>query len=153
MDDPIWKSHCSDPTRILLHASAVAMQGQGLLIVGPSGSGKSGLALELMASGADLVADDKVWVDQISDQLTLSAPQSLVGRIEARGLGILSATPQPTVPLSYAIDLSKNCEARLPLPRFSSLLGKKFRVIAGKGVPGLSAGIRQLLKCGFSSND
>ena len=46
----------------MLHATTVALAGQGVLILGPSGSGKSGLALQLMAMGAELVADDRTIV-------------------------------------------------------------------------------------------
>ena len=43
-----------------LHASCIAVHGRGVLILGPSGAGKSSLALQLMALGADLVADDMI---------------------------------------------------------------------------------------------
>ncbi|MEO1532556.1 MAG: serine kinase, partial [Pseudomonadota bacterium] len=46
-----------------LHASAVALGERGLLILGPSGAGKTRLALELVALGAELVADDRVIVE------------------------------------------------------------------------------------------
>jgi HPr kinase/phosphorylase len=49
---------------LVLHATTVAIGGRGVLILGPSGSGKSGLALELMAMGAGLVADDRTEVTQ-----------------------------------------------------------------------------------------
>ena len=52
--DP-WKTYSSNPDEILLHATAVAVDGSGLLILGPSGSGKSSLAIEILALGADLI--------------------------------------------------------------------------------------------------
>ena len=48
------------PPETILHATCIAWQGRGVLIRGPSGSGKSALALGLMAHGAVLVADDRV---------------------------------------------------------------------------------------------
>ena len=47
---------------LIMHASCVAVQGKGVLILGPSGAGKSSLALQLMALGADLVADDRTEI-------------------------------------------------------------------------------------------
>ena len=54
---------------LILHATAVAVAGRGLLIRGASGSGKSGLALEMMARGAQLVSDDRVIVSDRDDGL------------------------------------------------------------------------------------
>lgn len=59
--------------RTILHASCVALDGRGLLILGPSGSGKSALALELMALGADLVADDRTEIEGQGPDLVAAA--------------------------------------------------------------------------------
>ena len=55
-----------------LHASAVAIEGRAVLITGPSGSGKSGLALDIIALGARLVADDGVILRREGERLILS---------------------------------------------------------------------------------
>jgi HPr kinase/phosphorylase len=52
-----------ETTRLYLHASAVSLDGNGVLICGASGTGKSTLALQLMALGAELIADDGIWID------------------------------------------------------------------------------------------
>jgi len=99
---------------IVLHASAVAIGPSGLLITGPSGSGKSSLALELMALGATLVADDRVQVTSSSDAgVLMTAPEALEGLIEARGLGLLKA-PFRTARLAAVVDLAAVETQRLP---------------------------------------
>ena len=78
-----------------LHATAVALDGQAVLLLGPSGSGKSDLALRLVAAGWRLVADDRVVVTPNGDHLFASAPPRLTGLMEVRGVGIV---PEPTAP-------------------------------------------------------
>jgi HPr kinase/phosphorylase len=101
-------------TADLLHANVVAKDGRGLLILGPSGSGKSGLALQLMALGADLVADDQVRVWAEGGRLWGEGPETLRGRIEARGIGILHAKALARAPLMLAVELGVAPVSRLP---------------------------------------
>ena len=67
-----------------LHATTIALDGAGLLILGPSGSGKSSLALQLMAAGAVLVADDRTDLCRQGDAIVASCPPALLGRIGGR---------------------------------------------------------------------
>ena len=67
-----------------VHGSAIAVGGRGFLIRGASGSGKSGLVLQMMALGADLISDDQVIMERSAGTIIMSAPQTLVGKIEAR---------------------------------------------------------------------
>ena len=98
----------------VLHASAVAVGGRGLLITGASGSGKSSLALQLIALGADLVADGGVVVTPRAEGgLILSAPKAIRGQIEARGLGILAAEPVTALAVAV-VDMDKVETDRLP---------------------------------------
>ena len=94
-----------------LHASCVARNGAGVLIVGPSGSGKSDLALRLIGRGFDLVADDQVDLDQHM----ATAPAALAGLLEVRGLGIVCLPYVSTVKLHLVIALNAQPE-RLPHP-------------------------------------
>lgn len=97
-----------------LHASAIAFQTKGLLILGESGAGKSSLALELIARGATLIADDAVLVQSAGqDRLILSAPKTIAGRIEARGIGLI-ALPHARAPAKAVVTLDQTETARLP---------------------------------------
>ncbi|TJZ89485.1 serine kinase [Paracoccus gahaiensis] len=128
-----------------LHATTVALNGVGLVILGPSGSGKSGLALELMAVGALLVADDRTDLRLQDGRLIAQAPPALLGRIEARGVGILWARPSPPVPVGLACDLGRPEEDRLPQLRHQEWLGVRVSLVLGPYRPHLCAALRQLM--------
>ena len=72
----------------IVHGSCVALTGKGLLITGRSGSGKSALCLQMVALGAELVADDRVQLRREEGQILARAPAAIAGLIEARGIGI-----------------------------------------------------------------
>ena len=108
-----------------LHATAVELEGRGLLILGPPGAGKSALALDLIALGARLVSDDVVLVRRRGRALVASAPETAaaappntvapsVALIEARGIGMLRTPAAGPTPLALAIDLGRGAEERLP---------------------------------------
>ena len=112
-----------------LHATAVAQWGPGIgwravLISGPSGAGKSDLALRLIGRGWRLVADDSVHVFASGEGLYVTAPETIRGRIEARGLGIVGACVQGVAPLVLAVDLVETAPERLPEPEMRSLEGR-----------------------------
>jgi HPr kinase/phosphorylase len=139
----------SDPDdRMLLHATAVAVAGRGLLILGASGSGKSGLALRMIALGARLVADDQVLLTRAGDRLLAEAPARLEGLVEARGIGILRVPPAGRVPLAWAVDLDSPPEARLPQPHTIALIGVPLHLIRGRDLPNLDAMLTVLLQNG-----
>lgn len=114
---------------LILHASAVALKDCGLLIIGASGAGKSTLALELMALGADLVADDRVRVTRRAEGgLLLSAPDAIRDMIEARGLGLLAAPARPAM-AAGVVDLDTTESARLPELRRRDILGESLPLL------------------------
>lgn len=133
-----------------IHASAVAVEGRGLLILGPSGAGKSSLALALMAQGALLVADDRVLLDARDGQLIAACPPPLAGRIEARGVGILSAAAAGPVPVAQVVDLGRAETTRLPPRRSITLMGIVLPLVLGPMGPHLAPALRQLLLAGRS---
>lgn len=96
---------------ITLHASCVARDGHGVLLLGGSGVGKSDLALRLLDRGFRLVADDRVLV---CGGLA-SPPEALAGLIEVRGVGILRVEAVFPVALALLVDLD-GTGARLPDP-------------------------------------
>jgi hypothetical protein len=79
----------------LVHASCVARRGAGLLLMGDSGSGKSDLSLRLIHEGWSLVADDRTVLAVKRGQLTATAPSSIAGLLEVRGLGIVALPARP----------------------------------------------------------
>lgn len=128
-----------------IHATVVAVEGRGLLIRGPSGSGKSSLALMLMAAGAALVADDRVCLARHGDVVLARAPAPLAGLIEARGVGILRAAALAEAPVHLVADLAEEGTDRLPPLRHTSLLGVDLPLVLGQAGPHLCAALRQML--------
>jgi len=89
-----------------LHGTAVAMEGIGVLLLGPSDSGKSDLALRLVDRvGARLIADDRVVLTLDGGRLVLDPPAEGAGLIEVRGLGLVELPYAEGVPLGLAIQL------------------------------------------------
>ncbi len=121
------------------HGSAVACNGKGILILGDSGSGKSSLALQLIAMGAALIADDAVKISNSSRGVILSCPQSIKGMIEARGVGLLSVITVESAPLDIVVDLSRPAGSRLPNMSEITFLDRKFPLLLGKGNSNLCA--------------
>ncbi len=72
-----------------IHASTVATEGRAVVIAGPSGSGKSDLALRLLDRGFTLVSDDQTTIKREADRLIASAPPNIAGKLEIRGIGIV----------------------------------------------------------------
>lgn len=126
------------------------MDDHGVAIIGPSGSGKSSLGLELMAVGAKLVSDDRADIRREGDEIVASAPPQITGLIEARGVGILHAKTQTSVVLSLIVDLGEEEVARLPPLRTYDLLGTPLPLVLGPYRPHLYAALRQYLLAGRS---
>ncbi len=114
-----------------IHASAVAIEGRGVLICGPSGAGKSDLALRLIDEGAVLIADDRVDLTPGDDGVLLSGPDNLAGLIEVRGVGIVRVPFETKVSLSLIVDLVKPEDVeRLPDRLTADFMGVNVRRIA-----------------------
>ncbi len=108
----------------LIHATCVAVDGVGVLLCGPSGSGKSDLALRLIDGGAALVADDRVVLSVKDGRLVGRAPRAIAGLIEVRGLGPLPVRSVPSAPVALVVDLVPDAAVeRLPEPDLRELLG------------------------------
>ncbi len=133
------------PDRI--HASAVAVDGRGVLILGPSGSGKSSLALQLIALGGQLIADDQVMLHRAGDAVIAAAPATLAGLIEARGIGLIRA-PSAPAPLALVVDLGQAETERLPPIRHTGVMDMPLPLVLGPLTAHLSAAICQLLRGG-----
>jgi HPr kinase/phosphorylase len=123
--------------RELVHGTCVALGPHAALLRGGSGSGKSDLALRFLALEAEhdlqpqLVADDQVWVERKGDgRLVASAPATIAGKIEVRGLGILHLPHRPNAQLILVADLVPAEE----VPRMPPERGERI-TLAGVAVP------------------
>ncbi len=120
----------------------------GVLIIGASGTGKSSLALQMMALGAQLVADDRVNLTGQTDHIVAAEVLQIRGLIEARGIGLLRADAVGPVRLAYILDMDQPEPARLPKPTHIRVLRQTVPLLRGAGVPNLAAALIQLVKMG-----
>lgn len=96
-----------------VHASTVAADGRAVLITGPSGAGKSDLALRLLDRGFTLVSDDQTVVKRDGDRLVASAPTTIAGKLEIRGIGIVEMETVSNLPVALLVELTSEIQ-RLP---------------------------------------
>jgi len=96
-----------------IHACCVAIDGRGVLIAGPSGSGKSDLALRLLDRGAVLVSDDYTILEARDGRLFAAPPATIAGKLEIRGVGIVERSFAAKVPVALLIDVASPPE-RMP---------------------------------------
>lgn len=134
----------------ILHATTVAHAGRAAILIGASGRGKSALALELMALGAQLVADDRTVLRRAGCQIITEAPDAIRGRIEARFVGILHADPAPATAAALIIDLDRTETERLPPHRSKNLLGIALPLLHNSETRHFPAAILQYLVAGRS---
>ncbi len=115
---------------IRVHGTSVALGGDGILLRGPSGSGKSDFALRLIDEGGRLVADDQTELRLSGDDVSMTAPATIAGRMEVRGIGILRLPSVAAAPLRLVIDLVPgDAVERLPEPATCDYLGRRFPLI------------------------
>ena len=110
-----------------VHASTVALDGRAVLITGPSGSGKSDLALRMLDRGFTLVSDDQTIVKKDASRLIASAPPTIAGKLEIRGIGIVEMQRSENVPVALIVELTSEIQ-RMPDD-------SRERPILGVGVP------------------
>jgi HPr kinase/phosphorylase len=107
-----------------IHGTAIAVSGRGVLLRGPSGIGKSDLALRLIEQGAALIADDRTLLHRNSDSVWVSAPETILGVIEVRGVGLVRMPFLKEAKLHAVIDLVSEAEVeRLPPPDTEEIMG------------------------------
>ena len=137
---------------VMLHATAIAVDGRGVLIRGPSGSGKSALGLRLIALGGLLIADDRTCLRRDGGALILDAPDSIRGRIEARGVGILCAPPAGPTPAALLVDLPAAQTAkdapRLPPEDTEDVMGVTLPLVRGVDAGHFTAAVHLYLRHG-----
>ncbi|WP_138471691.1 HPr kinase/phosphorylase [Poseidonocella sp. HB161398] len=128
------------------HASAVAIDGRAVLILGPSGSGKSALALALMGYGAELIADDVTLLWREDARVMAGAPPTLPRAIECRGIGLIRAALARPAPVALMVNLNVTETQRLPEPAQADLLGTALPVLHRVDAAHFPAGVLQYVK-------
>lgn len=88
-----------------IHASCVSIGSKGVLLLGKSGSGKSDVALRLMARGAMLVADDQVILRAEEGALVASVDPHIRGLLEIHGVGLVRYPVATNIPVRLAVNL------------------------------------------------
>lgn len=140
-------------SKLILHATSLSLLvGQtwrGVLIVGPSGIGKSDLALRAIQSGCHLVSDDYSCVWNSGDDLYAAPPETIEGLMEIRGLGILNQSQRrPMTRISLVALAQTDPVERLPQAEITPILGRNLATIRlnpreASSVPKLLTRLRQ----------
>jgi HPr kinase/phosphorylase len=130
----------------IIHASAVAFGPRAVAIRGASGTGKSGLALQLIALGCDLIADDRVSLRLEASAVIASRPEGLPAKIEARGVGLLDVPMSPEARLCLVIDMDQEETARMPAPLETQLLGVPVKLLRNVNAPHFPAAVLHYLR-------
>lgn len=91
----------------LLHATCVCVDGRGVLLRGPSGVGKSDLALRLIDDGAVLVGDDYCTVEAVNGELVAKGAANIAGKLEVRGYGIVEFPTVSVSSIALVVDLMR----------------------------------------------
>jgi serine kinase of HPr protein (carbohydrate metabolism regulator) len=119
----------SFPPDEIVHASCVAIGGRAVLLAGGSGAGKSDLAVRLIDRGAALVSDDYTELRCVGETLLARAPETIAGKIELRGVGIIGLEPAADVPVCLYADLGAAPD-RLPEAATIRLAGLDIPLVA-----------------------
>lgn len=125
----------SGPRATTVQATCIALDGSGVLLFGPPGSGKSDLALRMIDAGAFLVADDLTLVSRegagLVGRLPDAAPAGTRGRLEIRGIGLMAVQAIDRAALALAVELRPQAEIeRLPEPARWRCLGRDLPMVA-----------------------
>lgn len=133
---------------IQVHGTALIVNGVGVLLRGPPGTGKSDLALRLIDGGAQLVSDDQTVIENDSGRLRMSTNAVLEGLLEVHGVGIFPVPSTQDATLGLVIDLlgPNDKIPRMPDKEYAEVLGVRVRRLRMHGYrPSAPAKIRMLV--------
>ena len=130
---------------ISLHGTCISVGGEGVLLLGEPGSGKSDLALRLIDEPghgisdrlvrSELVSDDQVIITRRGGRLIASSPSTIHGKLEIRGLGVVALATQSSVPLVLVVKLQSYAGIeRLPGQSTFEILGLALPLVEIDGV-------------------
>ncbi len=135
---------------LTMHATCVDVNGSGVLIIGRSGSGKSSLAINLLALGSTLVADDQCEIVRKNNSFRISKPNSLQKSIEIRGVGLVSVPMVNETSLDWVVNMDEVEKERMPTPRFTEIGGFRVPTVFGKDMDDLASRIYVLVTSALS---
>ena len=135
---------------LIMHATCVDINGSGVLIVGRSGSGKSSLAINLLALGSKLVADDQCELVKKNNRFRVSKPASLPKSIEIRGIGLVSVPTIVETSLDWVVNMDEAETERMPDLRFTEIGGYRVPTVFGKNMDELAPRIYVLVSNALS---
>ena len=101
-----------------------------MLITGPSGSGKSDLALRLLDRAFTLVSDDQTILKRDGDRLLATAPPTIAGKLEVRGIGIIEMEWSSDVPVALIVELTSDIQRIPDDSRERPILGVRLPLIS-----------------------
>ena len=130
---------------LIIHATCVDINGSGVLILGRSGSGKSSLAINLIALGSKLVADDQCKLVKKNNSFRIFKPASLPNSIEVRGIGLVSVPTVVETRLDWVINMDEAETERMPDLRFTEVGGYRVPTVFGKNMEDLASRIYVLV--------
>jgi HPr kinase/phosphorylase len=130
---------------LIMHATCVDINGSGVLIVGRSGSGKSSLAINLIALGSTLVADDQCEIVKKNNKLSVFKPTSLPSSIEIRGVGLVSVPMVVETSLDWVVNMDEAETQRMPDLQFTEIDGYRIPTIFGKNMDDFASRIYVLV--------
>ena len=114
-------------SKLIVHATTLTLRvgadWKGVLILGPSGIGKSDLALRAVQQGCVLVADDYTWLWPSGDHIYAGAPETIEGKIEVRGIGIASEPSRKMTRVHLAALAQTDPVERMPEHEVTPFLG------------------------------
>lgn len=120
-------------SRIVVHATSlslfVASRWRGVLVLGPSGIGKSDLALRAIHSGFSLVSDDYTTLWSSGGHLYGAPPDSITGKLEIRGIGIVGERIRPMTRIDLCALCQSDTPERLPEAEVTTILGHDIATI------------------------
>ena len=117
---------------ILIQATAVAIEGRALILLGEPGAGKSSLALALIDRGAQLIGDDGITITTDGGRLIASAPPNIAGKLEIRNVGIVDM-PVVSAPLCLALELCEDAPRYVETTQSYELAGMAIPLLKFRG--------------------